>query len=102
MGQRDVGVPVNDVDEIECKSIAAWYAWLAKSHSSRAGMWLITHKKSSPEPSLDYDEMVCEALRWGWVDSKVARVDELRTKTYFTLVDLPVRGPRRTARASSV
>jgi uncharacterized protein YdeI (YjbR/CyaY-like superfamily) len=84
MGQRDVDVPVSDVDEIQCTSMAAWHAWLAKNHSSRAGVWWITHKKASPEPSLDYDEMVCEALCWGWIDSKVARVDELRTKTYLT------------------
>jgi hypothetical protein len=96
MGQRDVDVPVSDVDEIKCTSTAAWHAWLAKNHSSKASVWLITHKKASPEPSLDYNEMVCEALCWGWVDSKVARVDELRTKTYFT----PRRpGSRSTASA---
>ena len=72
------------VEEFECTSIAAWASWLEKNHASSTGVWLVTHKKASPEASLDYDEMVCEALCWGWVDSKVGRVDEWRTKTYFT------------------
>lgn len=38
--------------------------------------------------------MVSEAQCWGGVDSKVARVDQFRTKTYFT--------PRRPTSAWSV
>ena len=75
---------MSDTSDIECTSMAAWHAWLVKNHSTASSVWLITHKKASPHVSLDYDEMVCEALCWGWVDSKVARVDDFRTKTYFT------------------
>ena len=74
----------NQNDEFECTSSEAWHEWLSKHHASSTGVWLITHKKASPEPTLDYEDMVLEALCWGWVDSKVAGVDQLRSKTYFT------------------
>jgi uncharacterized protein YdeI (YjbR/CyaY-like superfamily) len=75
---------VSDPREVECTTIAQWASWLKMNSSSASGVWLVYHKKSSPRPTIDYDDMVCEALCWGWVDSRVGRVDEHRTKTYFS------------------
>jgi uncharacterized protein YdeI (YjbR/CyaY-like superfamily) len=75
---------VSDPREVECTTIAQWASWLKINSSSASGVWLVSHKKSSPQPTIDYDDMVCEALCWGWVDSRVGRVDEHRTKTYFS------------------
>lgn len=43
----------------------------------------MTYKKGSGKPYLSYDEMVEEALAFGWVDSKPRKLDEARTMLYF-------------------
>lgn len=75
---------MSEIREVECTSIDQWASWLKTNHAFTDGVWLIFHKLASPQPSLDYDDMVCEALCWGWIDSRVARLDELRTKMYFS------------------
>ena len=47
-------------------------------------MWLVTWKKPTGKPRVDYDAAVEEALCFGWVDSKSRSVDEERTSIYFT------------------
>jgi uncharacterized protein YdeI (YjbR/CyaY-like superfamily) len=67
---------VDTLGEIECATITQWSSWLEQHHTQDLGVWVIYHKKSSPQSSLDYEDLVCEALCWGWVDSRVARVDD--------------------------
>jgi uncharacterized protein YdeI (YjbR/CyaY-like superfamily) len=49
---------------------------LSKHHKSRRGIWLVFHKKSSREPSIDYNESVEEAICYGWIDGQIKRIDE--------------------------
>jgi len=49
-----------------------------------AGVWLVTWKKPTGKPRVDYDAAVEEALCFGWVDSKSRSVDGERTSLYFT------------------
>lgn len=73
-------------DSVQPTSRAAWRAWLAEHHgrdSKQGGVWLITYKKASGKPRIEYDEAVEEALCFGWVDSKPGKVDAERTKLWF-------------------
>ncbi len=63
---------------------AAWRAWLAEHHADSPGVWLIIHKKTSPEPGLLYEEAVEEALCFGWIDSKTITLDATRFRQIFT------------------
>jgi uncharacterized protein YdeI (YjbR/CyaY-like superfamily) len=74
-------VPPNSVHP---KSRDAWRAWLTKHHDKKASVWLITYKKDTGKPRIDYDEAVEEALCFGWVDSKPAKLDDERSMLYFT------------------
>jgi uncharacterized protein YdeI (YjbR/CyaY-like superfamily) len=65
------------------KTRAAWRAWLAKHHTQTEGVWLITYKKATGKPRVDYDESVEEALCFGWVDSKPSKLDDERSLLYF-------------------
>ena len=47
-------------------------------------MWLVTFKKPTGKPRVEYEAAVEEALCFGWIDSKVKAVDDERTSTYFT------------------
>lgn len=66
---------------------AEWRRWLSRHHTQSGGVWLVMGKKGSDYASPSYDEAVEEALCFGWVDSKVSRLDERRTLQWF--------GPRK-------
>lgn len=50
--------------------------WLAANAGRTEGIWLVTYKASSGKPSPSYDDIVAEALCFGWIDSTVRRRDE--------------------------
>lgn len=62
---------------------AAWREWLKKNHQRTEGVWLISYKKATGKPRIEYDDAVEEALCFGWVDSKPGKLDEERTMLYF-------------------
>jgi uncharacterized protein YdeI (YjbR/CyaY-like superfamily) len=70
-------------DSIHPKSIAAWRAWLAKHHTRTEGIWLISFKKATGQPRMEYGEAVEEALCFGWVDSLPRKLDAERSMLYF-------------------
>lgn len=63
---------------------ADWRAWLEANHAAAPGVWLVTYKKGSGRPHLSWDEVVEEALCFGWIDSRGNKVDAARTKLLVT------------------
>jgi uncharacterized protein YdeI (YjbR/CyaY-like superfamily) len=61
---------------------AQWRDWLRANHGSIAEIWLVFHKGGAP--SLAYEDAICEALCWGWVDSLIKRLDDRRYARKFT------------------
>jgi uncharacterized protein YdeI (YjbR/CyaY-like superfamily) len=55
-----------------------WRAWLAKHHRSSPGIWLVFSKAHTGLTSISYEDMVREALCFGWIDSLVRRLDDDR------------------------
>jgi uncharacterized protein YdeI (YjbR/CyaY-like superfamily) len=62
---------------------AEWRQWLEANHTRRDGVWLVTFKKDTARPRVEYDEAVEEALCFGWVDSKANKLDEQRSLLWF-------------------
>lgn len=62
---------------------AQWRAWLEANHARVGGVWLVTYKKGSGKPYLDYAAAVEEALCFGWVDSKPGKLDDESTMLYY-------------------
>ena len=54
----------------------AWRAWLAEHYDKEKEVWLIYPKKASGKPRIPYNDAVEEALCFGWIDSRVKRIDE--------------------------
>lgn len=54
---------------------AGWRAWLAEHAATSAGVWLVYEK--GPRRRLRYDDIVEEALCFGWVDSRPRALDDL-------------------------
>jgi uncharacterized protein YdeI (YjbR/CyaY-like superfamily) len=65
-----------DVITLDVHTRADWRRWLAKNHASSPGIWLIRHKRHTGVASMPYDDLINEALCFGWVDSLVKRLDD--------------------------
>jgi uncharacterized protein YdeI (YjbR/CyaY-like superfamily) len=55
-----------------------WRSWLEKNHTTLSEVWLIHYKKSSVKNNLNHFDAVEEALCFGWIDSKLKKIDEER------------------------
>lgn len=61
-----------------------WRGWLAQHHTQKQEVWLVFCRKGSGKPSLSYDEAVEEAICYGWIDSQIRGLDEMRFARRFT------------------
>lgn len=65
------------------KSRAAWRQWLEENHTRAEGVWLVSYKKATGKPRIEYEALVEEAICFGWIDSKVNKLDEERSLLWF-------------------
>ena len=65
-------------------SRSAWRDWLASNPDRQEGVWVVYRKKSSEFEGPGYDDLVEEALCFGWIDSQSRRVDDDRVIQWFS------------------
>ena len=63
----------------------AWRNWLQKNHATKQSVWLIMYKKSSGKPTIRYNEVVEEALCFGWIDSVPRKRDAESSFLYISI-----------------
>lgn len=68
---------------VHATSRSEWRQWLQQHHASSAGVWLVSYKKGTGKPRVEYDEAVEEALCFGWIDSKPNKLDDERSLLWF-------------------
>lgn len=61
-----------------------WHRWLEENHFSAKEVWVIIYKKKSGKTGLKYLEAVEEAICFGWIDSKMQRIDAKRFRQRFS------------------
>ncbi|UCG35511.1 MAG: YdeI/OmpD-associated family protein [Candidatus Omnitrophota bacterium] len=61
-----------------------WRKWLKQNHKKSDGVWLMYYKKHTGKPSITHTEGVEEALCFGWIDSRINRIDEQRYIQKYT------------------
>ncbi|MET1071805.1 MAG: YdeI/OmpD-associated family protein [Umezawaea sp.] len=61
--------------EIEIHSRAEWREWLLANHATSPSIWLVFWKKDSGGPYVAYEDVVLEALCFGWIDGQARSVD---------------------------
>jgi uncharacterized protein YdeI (YjbR/CyaY-like superfamily) len=71
-------------EQVEVTSAAELREWLEAHHAESPGIWLVSYKKAAGERYLAYEDIVREALCWGWIDSKARSLDELRSQLLLT------------------
>lgn len=50
--------------------------WLRSNHSSESELWVKIFKKNTGIPSVTWDDVVIEALCWGWIDGIKKSIDD--------------------------
>ncbi len=71
-------------EQVEVTSADQLRDWLQANHATSPGIWLVSYKKAAGDRYLAYEDIVCEALCWGWIDSKARSLDELRSQLLLT------------------
>jgi uncharacterized protein YdeI (YjbR/CyaY-like superfamily) len=64
--------------------LAAWRAWLAVHHDTTRGVWVASWRKASGRDPVAYEELVEEAICFGWIDSTVNILDDERALQLIT------------------
>lgn len=62
----------------------SWHEWLEKNHDKVRSIWLI-HDKFAKQDKLSYEDIVEEALCFGWIDSTVRKLDEEQSQIYLSV-----------------
>jgi uncharacterized protein YdeI (YjbR/CyaY-like superfamily) len=61
-----------------------WHEWLESNFNKAREIWLIYPDKDSGKPRIRYNDVVEEALSFGWIDSIVKRYDEHSSAQRFS------------------
>ncbi len=68
---------LDDAGRVEPADRAAWAAWLARHHTSSDGTWVrLDDRKAPGADAHSYENAVCEALCWGWIDGQTRRAGD--------------------------
>jgi uncharacterized protein YdeI (YjbR/CyaY-like superfamily) len=65
--------------QVTVRSRAEWRQWLVANHLREESVWLVTYKKHLGDLHLPYNDIVEEALCFGWIDSLPRALDKKRT-----------------------
>ncbi len=75
---------MDEAEELHFTTAAEWRAWLAEHHRQPQGVWLVQYKPRTGKPAIDYEDAVCEALCFGWIDSTYRRIDDERGALWWS------------------
>ena len=76
--------PVDGKPWVQPADRASWRAWLVANHATSSGVHLVTWRRATGRPTVDYGDAVEEALCVGWVDSKAGKLDEDRATLWMS------------------
>jgi uncharacterized protein YdeI (YjbR/CyaY-like superfamily) len=75
---------VVDYERIHPETRAEWRAWLETHHDRSPGVWLVQWRTGTGRRRLTYDDLVEEALCFGWIDSRASALDDDRSMIAMT------------------
>jgi uncharacterized protein YdeI (YjbR/CyaY-like superfamily) len=87
MGRADPwrpGTGQQESERVHPATRAAWRRWLAEHHASSPGIWVVSWKRHAGNPGPGYEDLVEEALCFGWIDSQAKTLDPDRSMRRFT------------------
>lgn len=75
---------IDSYEQFYPKDRKTWRHWLSKNFNQSLGVWLVYYKVGKSKPRLPYDDIVEEALCFGWVDSLPRKLDDERSMLLIT------------------
>lgn len=72
-----------DAERVEFASRQDWRDWLLQNREASRGVFVVYFKKSARRTGPVYEDLIEEALCFGWIDGTLRPVDDLRTSLYF-------------------
>jgi uncharacterized protein YdeI (YjbR/CyaY-like superfamily) len=63
---------------------AAWRRWLERHHARPLGVWFVYYKKRSGKARYGYEDMIEEALCFGWIDGVARAFDDERAMLWLS------------------
>lgn len=73
-----------DYERIHPETRAEWRAWLEAHHDTSPGAGVVHWRTVTGRRRLTYDDLVEEALCFGWIDSRLKRLDDERSMITMT------------------
>ncbi len=70
---------LDQFERVEVTTRAQWRDWLSANHRQTESVWVVTFKMGASRPRVPYEDLVEEALAFGWVDSLPRKLDAERT-----------------------
>jgi len=71
-------------DTLYFRDRKAWRAWLRRNHARADGIWLLTYRKVAGRKGVSHPEALEEALCFGWIDSQMKKLDDIRFVQRYT------------------
>lgn len=71
-----------ELPRIAPQGLDEWQHWLKANHDSSTGVWVVLARNRT-EP-VSYEDLVREALCWGWIDGLANPLDDKLTMLRFT------------------
>ncbi len=73
---------MQDVSEFYASNRQAWRIWLEQNHDRETAVWLVFDKGQAR--TMSWQDIVQEALCFGWIDSRPGKVSDSRSKIYMS------------------
>lgn len=73
-----------EYERIHPETPAEWRDWLEAQHDHSPGAWVIQWRTRTGRRRLSYEELVEEALCFGWIDSTMKKLDDERSMIAMT------------------
>jgi uncharacterized protein YdeI (YjbR/CyaY-like superfamily) len=77
-------MPTKNLEYLVVESRRQWRTWLEKNHDSISVIWVVLHKRHAGKNPVSYEDLIEEAICFGWVDSIVRQLDDDRYARKFT------------------
>ncbi len=74
---------LDDGEKVAALDVAAWSAWLEQNHAVSKGAWLVRGRGIDAGRYVGYEDAVCEALCFGWIDGPVRVFDDVSSGLWF-------------------
>jgi uncharacterized protein YdeI (YjbR/CyaY-like superfamily) len=72
------------LESIHFTSRKAFRQWLHENHDNNSGIWMIFFKKHVNHTGITHEEVIEEAICYGWIDSIIKKIDTEKYVIKFT------------------